>query len=133
MLSVSHAGLIFVFLGYALIQHRPTLYALYCVDNLIFFGAIALTTYLHKIAPQEDLKPTLAMGVTMNHVASVLAPLGGGLAWQFFGYQTIFYSGAVITAVSLVLSQWVDPEGLLAREAAAGRTAGSPVPQAVFR
>lgn len=37
--------------------------------NLIFFGGNALTTYLHKIAPPEDLKPTLSMGVTMNHIS----------------------------------------------------------------
>ena len=40
MLSASYVGLIFVFAGYALIDHRPTLYTLYCIDNLIFFGSI---------------------------------------------------------------------------------------------
>ena len=116
MLSCSYLVLIFVFTGYAIIQHRPTLYALYCIDNLIFFGSIALTTYLYKIAPEEDLKPTLSMGVTMNHVAAVIAPLVGGLVWHFFGYEVIFFSGAVLAFISLVVSQWVDPEGLLDRE-----------------
>ncbi|MBI2503092.1 MAG: MFS transporter [Candidatus Latescibacteria bacterium] len=116
MLSLSHLGLIFVFLGYALVQHRPTLYTLYCIDNLIFFGAIALTTYVHKIAPADELKPTLSMGVTMNHVASVFVPLVGGVAWHYFGYQVIFLSGAVISFLSLIVSQWVDPEAELARQ-----------------
>lgn len=118
MLSLSHLGLIFVFLGYALVQHRATLYTLYCIDNLIFFGAIALTTYVHKIAPADELKPTLSMGVTMNHVASVFVPLVGGVAWHYFGYQVIFLSGAVISFVSLIVSQWVDPEAELARQRA---------------
>ena len=91
-------------------QHRPTLYVLYCIDNLIFFGGIALTTYLHKIAPDDEVKPTLSMGVTMNHVAAVLAPLAGGLVWHFFGYQVIFYAGALLAFISLVVSQWVDPD-----------------------
>ena len=108
MLSISYAGLIFVFLGYAIIEHRPTLYALYCVDNLIFFGSIALTTYVSKIAPPEDLKPTLSMGITMNHVAAVVAPLAGGVAWHLFGYQIIFYSGAVVALISLIVCQWID-------------------------
>lgn len=112
MLSFSYIGLIVVFVGYATVTHRPTLYMLYCVDNLIFFGGIALTTYLYKIAPAEDLKPTLSMGVTMNHVASVAAPLIGGFAWYFFGYEVIFYAGAVLAFISLVVSQWVDPEKL---------------------
>ena len=116
VLSWSYIGLVFVFFGYGAIQHRPTLYVLYCVDNLIFFGGIALTTFLHKIAPQEDLKPTLSMGVTMNHFAAVAAPLAGGLVWRYFGYQVIFFSGAILALISLLVSQWVDPEGMLRRE-----------------
>lgn len=110
MLTLSYSGLIFVFLGYALVEHLVTLYVLYCVDNLIFFGSIALTTYAHKIVPAEELKPTLAMGVTMNHVAAVLAPLIGGLVWHFFGYQVIFLTGAGLALVSLVVCQWVRTE-----------------------
>ena len=107
MLSASYFGLIFVFLGYALIEHKPTLYVLYCIDNLIFFGSIALTTYVYKIAPPEDLKPTLSMGVTMNHIAAVIGPLAGGYAWHLFGYQVIFFTGSALALISLVVSQWV--------------------------
>ena len=109
MLSWSYVGLIFVFLGYATVTHRPTLYVLYCIDNVIFFGGIALTTYLYKIAPSEDLKPTLSMGVTMNHAAAVTAPLVGGFAWYYFGYEVIFYAGAVVAFISLIVCQWVGP------------------------
>ncbi|MDP7632949.1 MAG: MFS transporter, partial [Candidatus Latescibacteria bacterium] len=110
MLTFSYCGLIFVFLGYALVEDLGTLYVLYCIDNLIFFGSIALTTYAHKITPSDELKPTLAMGVTMNHVAAVLAPLIGGLVWHFFGYQIIFLTGAALALVSLVVCQWVRTE-----------------------
>ncbi|MEZ5277819.1 MAG: MFS transporter [Opitutaceae bacterium] len=110
MLSWSYLGLILVFTGYATVTHRPTLYVLYCLDNVIFFGGIALTTYLYKIAPSEDLKPTLSMGVTMNHAAAVTAPLVGGFVWYYFGYEVIFYAGAALAFVSLIVSQWVRPE-----------------------
>ncbi|MEE3257946.1 MAG: MFS transporter [Candidatus Latescibacterota bacterium] len=109
MLSVSYIVLACVFMGYAFVDHRPSLYALYCLDNLIFFGGIALTTYAHKIAPPDELKPTLSMGVTMNHVAAVAAPLVGGYAWLVFGYEVIFISGSILALVSLVVTQWVDP------------------------
>lgn len=117
MLSISYVGLTIVFAGYALVHDRPILYVLFCVDNLFFFGPLAMTTYIHKIARPEELRPTLSMGVTMNHVAAVIGPFVGGLAWQAFGYEVIFLSGAAIAALSFVMSQWVDPEGLLAREA----------------
>lgn len=109
MLSASYIGLFVVFLGYATVTHRPTLYVLYCIDNMIFFGGIALTTYIYKIAPAEDLKPTLSMGVTMNHASSVAAPLIGGFVWYFFGYEVIFFAGAALALISLVVSQWVRP------------------------
>ena len=109
MLSASYLGLVFVFAGYALIDHRPTLYVLYCIDNLIFFGSIALNTYLYRIADRADLQPTLSMGVTMNHLAAVVAPLAGGLVWYHFGYRVIFISGSVMALISLIVSQWVPP------------------------
>ena len=110
MLTLSYSVLVFVFFGYAFVEHRPSLYALYCLDNLIFFGGIALTTYAHKIAPPDELKPTLSMGVTMNHVAAVAAPLVGGYVWLFFGYEIIFISGALLAFVSLIVTQWINPD-----------------------
>lgn len=110
MLSASYIGLFFVFVGYAVLKNANHLYILYCIDNFLFIGGIALTTYLNKIAPKSDLKPTLAMGVTMNHVAAVAVPLIGGLAWKQFGYQIIFISGAVFVLISLIATQWIKTE-----------------------
>ena len=121
MLSASYIGLALVFFGYAVIEDRPTLYVLYCIDNLIFFGGIALTTYIHKITTEEDLQPTLSMGVTMNHIAAVIAPLVGGVAWYYLGYQVIFFSGSVLAIISLIVSQKVNPESMRVREETVSR------------
>jgi hypothetical protein len=107
MLSISYIVLACVFLGYGIVEHRPTLYVLYCIDNLVFFGAIALTTYLNKIAPPEDLKPSLSMGVMFNHISSVTIPLAGGFIWHYFGYQVIFFAGAFFALVSLGFTQFL--------------------------
>ena len=107
MLSVSYLGLCFVFLGYAWLKAPLHLYILYCIDNFLFVGGIALTTYLNKIAVKSELKPTLAMGVTMNHIAAVTAPLVGGIAWVTFGYEVIFVGGAVFAMLSLIATQWI--------------------------
>ena len=39
-----------------------------------------------------------------------------GLHGTIFGYQVIFFSGAILALISLLVSQWVDPEGQLQRE-----------------
>lgn len=109
MLSISYLGLAFVFAGYAIIDHRPTLYVLYCIDNIIFFGSIALNTYIYRIADSEDLQQTLSMGVTMNHLAAVAAPLVGGLVWYHFGYRIIFFAGSALAVASLIVTQWIAP------------------------
>jgi predicted MFS family arabinose efflux permease len=115
MLSASYIGLFFVFIGYAQMKNVTHLRVLYCIDNFLFVGGIALTTYLNKIAPKSDLKPTLAMGVTMNHVASVTVPLVGGLAWMKFGYEAIFMSGAVVALLSLIAAQWMKAQPLIVK------------------
>ena len=107
MLSASYLGLALVFIGYATLKNINYLYVLYCIDNFLFVGGIALTTYLNKITTPKDLKPTLAMGVTMNHIAAVTSPLIGGLIWMKFGYQIIFISGAAFALISLVFTQWL--------------------------
>ena len=107
MLSASYLGLFFVFIGYAVLKNVNQLYVLYCIDNFLFVGGIALTTYLSKIAPPKDIKPTLAMGVTMNHIASVTSPLVGGLIWMKFDYRLVFLGGAVFALISLIVTQWI--------------------------
>ncbi len=111
ILSISYVGLFFVFIGYATLRNVTHLYVLYCIDNFLFVGRIAFMTYLNKITPPQDLKPTLAMGVTMNHVAAVSVPLIGGLAWESFGYQIIFIGGAFFTLISLICTQWMRAGG----------------------
>ncbi|HAH87426.1 MAG TPA: hypothetical protein DCL60_08655 [Armatimonadetes bacterium] len=100
VLFFCYAALIPVFLGYALVRQPFYLYILYVLDNLFFLGSIGLTTYLQKIALPEDLMPSLAMGVSMNHAAAVVVPLAGGYLWQNLGYPVTFMGGAVVVAVS---------------------------------
>jgi predicted MFS family arabinose efflux permease len=121
LLSLSYIALTGIFVGYASIQRTEALYGLYVLDNLTFVGGIALNTYLHKIAPPEDLRPTLTMGVTMNHIPSVLVPLIGGLLWERFGSAAIFLGATVFPLLSLLTAQWVRPsqgESLLVSEPA---------------
>jgi MFS family permease len=57
----------------------------------------------------------------MNHIAAVIAPLVGGVAWYYLGYQVIFFGGSALAIISLIVSQKVDPEGMLARGIAVSR------------
>ena len=107
-LSICYAALTAIFLGYGLSHNPHILYVMYCLDSFVFMFSIAQTTYLNKIAPPEDVRPALSMGVTMNHVASVIVPIVGGFLWERLGrYEVVFFGGAAVTAISLLVVQFL--------------------------
>jgi predicted MFS family arabinose efflux permease len=92
-----------MFLGYAFLQVKYILYAVYIVDNATFVFNTGLTTYVNKIAPRSEHRPTLSMGVAANHVASVTMPFLGGILWSTLGYQWAFLIGIPAAAASIVI------------------------------
>ena len=89
------------FVGYAFVRNRYGLYALYVIDSAFFVFAMALTTYVNRIAPPHEHTPTLSMGVAFNHIAAVAMPLIGALLWKYAGYQYVFLVGALAAAASV--------------------------------
>ena len=95
------------FLGYAYIENVYALYGIFLVDNAFFALAIALTTYVNRIAPKSEHTATLSMGVAANHVAAVIVPLAGGYLWQRYDHTWPFLIGAGAAALSVVASCYV--------------------------
>ncbi|MGQ9524499.1 MAG: MFS transporter [Armatimonadota bacterium] len=101
LLCANYLVLSMLFVGYAFTPWIGVLYALYFVDNVLFVFSMALTTYLKRIAPPEDVTPSLAMATTINHIAAVIVPLAGGYLWQAFGYRVPFLVGSGMVLLSL--------------------------------
>jgi len=99
--------LMLFFVGYALVPNRAVLYVIYVVDCAFFVFAMALTTYVNRIAPPSEHTQTLSMGVAFNHIAATTMPLVGGLLWKFAGYEWAFLVGAAAAGISAVVSLWV--------------------------
>lgn len=118
-LTIYALGLIAVFVGYATAKQVGVLYALFLLDNVLFSFSTGFTVYLHRIVWPGELTPSLAMGVTMNHIAAVTVPLGGAWLWHHFrDYQAPFWVGVGIAVVSLVATRFL-PEGTRAASGAA--------------
>jgi hypothetical protein len=45
----------------------------------------------------------------VNHAAAVIVPLVGGQLWKAFGYQTTFFGGAVVVAISVFFALRMRP------------------------
>jgi MFS family permease len=104
-----YASIIVVFVGYAWVESLWVLYALFVLDSVLFMSAMALTTYVNRIAPKSEHTQTLSMGIAMNHVAAVSMPAVGGIMWACLGYQWTFMVGAAAAILSLVVSLRVPP------------------------
>lgn len=102
-LLIEYSGLILVFVGYALVENATIAAGLYIIDHLFFALAIALKTYFQKIADQEDIASTAGVSFSINHIAAVAIPAAFGIIWMS-SPALVFYAGAAMAAISLILS-----------------------------
>lgn len=103
-LVFEYIGLIFVFLGYALTEDVQVATALYVIDHLFFSFAIAQKSYLQKIADIKDIAATSSVSFSINHIAAVVIPVLFGMYLWPISHSLVFYVGAGMAFVSLLLS-----------------------------
>lgn len=104
MLTFEYIGLFGVFIGYAFIDDRWIIAALYIIDHILFNFYMGINTYLQKIARPEDIAPSSAVGFAINHIMAVIVPVLGGLLW-LVDYRIPFVAGGVLCLVSLAVVQ----------------------------
>jgi hypothetical protein len=108
-LTLEYCGLIIIFSCYAIAESAVFASMLYILDHFFFAMAIALKSYLKKIADPADIAATAGVSFSINHIAAVLLPFALGLVW-IVSPPMVFITGALIAVMSLVLSQMVPSE-----------------------
>ncbi len=108
-LTIEYLGLIGVFVGYALVEDATIAAGLYVIDHLFFAMAIAIKTFFQKIADPKDIAASSGVSFTINHIAAVVIPASFGLVW-LYSPALVFYFGAGLAFVSLLLTQFIDIE-----------------------
>lgn len=138
MLKLVNLAYIVALLGYGLVDNAAVVMLCYVIYSFIFpLSAIGASTYLRKVAARDEIAPSLAMGLTMQHVAAVVVPLATGYVLNFVGYQIPFLVAAGFAALTIYATRLLSPETQKsprrleeeAREAAA-TAAPTPVPAA---
>jgi predicted MFS family arabinose efflux permease len=104
--TLEYSVVILVFLTYAFTSSKGVAAGMYILDAILFNFAIAIRTYFHKIADPEDIAPSTAVGVTINHMAAVFLPAIGGFLWMI-DYRIPFFAGAGLGVVSLFFAQCI--------------------------
>lgn len=105
-LSAEYIGLIFVFVGYGLVDNATVGALLYILDHMFFAMAIAISTYFQKIAAPEDISASAGVSFTISHIAAVVIPALLGLVW-IQQPSLVFYIGALFAIFSLVAAQYI--------------------------
>ncbi len=78
------------------------LYGCFVLDQLLFAVGMARTTYLRKIAQNEDdVTATLSLNVSIDHAVSMSLPSLGGLIWAKYGYPWVFIGAACVGLMTL--------------------------------
>ncbi len=102
-LMLEYVGLCLVFIGYGLAEQAWQAATLYVLDHLLFALAIAMKSYLQKIADPKELAATASVSFTINHLAAVFIPALLGVIWMQ-DHSLVFFIGASFAVGSFILS-----------------------------
>ncbi len=80
-------------------------YVIFILDKMSNQMGMIRTLYLKKISVREDdVTPTLSLGLALDHVVSISAAVAAGFVWQYIGAQYIFYSLAIISLLNVFIA-----------------------------
>ena len=105
-LTLEYVGLVLIFSAYAFAESAWFASILYILDHIFFAMAIALKSYLKKIADPRDMAATAGVSFSINHIAAVILPVALGMVW-IASPSLVFLIGAGFAVLSLLLSQLI--------------------------
>jgi len=95
------------------------IYLLFILDRLSMQIGMVRAIYMRSIAwSEEEVTSTLSMGVSLDHVVSILAAICGGFVWSQWGSHWVFFMAAAFSLGNLYVALRVQPEKEQAEAAA---------------
>jgi len=81
------------------------LYALLILDRMTMQLGMIRTLYLRSIAKDKtEITPTLSTGMSIDHAISILCAFLGGLVWDTWGPQYVFFIAAALALGNVVVA-----------------------------
>lgn len=111
-LSLGYIALALCFVGYATINNVWLLGLMVIFINLLVTLSMGLSTYVNRIAPPEELTPTLNTGVSFNHITSAGMSVIAGLLLPVVGYKTECWAAVIIIVASVPFALAIRTQGL---------------------
>ncbi|MCK8060479.1 MULTISPECIES: MFS transporter [unclassified Fusibacter] len=80
-------------------------YGIFIIDRMSNQMGMIRTLYLRQIAVEKsDIMPTLSLGLSLDHIVSILCAVAGGVIWGAWGPEYIFYLTAALSLVNLFVA-----------------------------
>jgi len=78
---------------------------LFIFERITMQFGIVRTVYLRSIAiDPADITPTLSAGLSMDHVVAISCAYLGGLVWNDWGPQYVFYIAAMLSILNVIVA-----------------------------
>lgn len=111
MLALVNVGYVVALFGYALVDNLYVAVLCYVIYSFVMpLSGMGAATYLRKVAVADEIAPSLAMGLTMQHVAAVAVPIAAGFILNYVGYQIPFLIAAGVAGLTFSVTQRLSPE-----------------------
>ncbi|WP_010165874.1 MFS transporter [Candidatus Epulonipiscium viviparus] len=79
--------------------------AILVLDKVSMQMAIIRTVYLKSIAlDSADITPTISLGISMDHIVTIICAAASGIIWEQYGPQYIFYLAAAFSFINLYVA-----------------------------
>lgn len=80
-------------------------YAIFIIDRMSTQMSIVRTVYLKSIALKDtDITPTLSLGLSMDHVVSIICAIIAAKSWNAFGPQYVFFFVSGLSLLNLFVA-----------------------------
>jgi len=111
VLGVTNVIYVVILAAYGLIDNLPIAVACYIVYMAIMqLAEMGSALYIRKIAPHEDVAPSLAMGLSVAHAAAIVVPVLAGYLLNFVGYQVPFLIACGLASLTFLVTRQLNAE-----------------------
>ncbi len=87
-------------------------YGIFIIDRMSDQMGLVRTLYLQSIlVEKEDLRPTLSLGLSLDHVVSITCAIFAGYLWDTLGPQYIFLMTAAMSMFNVIIAKKAKIEG----------------------
>jgi len=84
------------------------IYVLFIIDRMTMQLGMIRALYMRSIAiDKSEITPTLSTGMSLDHAISIVCAFLGGLVWEAWGPQYVFFIAAVLSLGNVMVAVWL--------------------------